>query len=81
MVFGQNGFIGTVKHILKAFVKIYTLMVSPFLGRNCRFMPTCSHYAEEAIDKHGAIKGTILTLKRLSKCHPWNKSDPIDPVP
>ncbi|NCT41299.1 MAG: membrane protein insertion efficiency factor YidD [Alphaproteobacteria bacterium] len=70
-----------MKALLKALIKIYAACVSPFLGRNCRFQPSCSLYAHDAIEKHGALKGTWLAIKRLSKCHPWNKSDPIDPVP
>jgi len=69
-----------MKTIFKILIKAYALLVSPFLGRNCRFHPTCSNYAHDAIDKHGAIKGSWHAIKRISKCHPWDKSDPIDPV-
>ncbi|MFK7840502.1 MAG: membrane protein insertion efficiency factor YidD [Bdellovibrionales bacterium] len=70
-----------MKHIIKTLIKIYALALSPFLGRNCRFQPACSCYAHDAIEKHGSIKGSWMAIKRLLKCHPWNKSDPIDPVP
>jgi len=50
------------------------LILSPFFGRQCRFTPTCSNYAKEAIGIHGIFKGFLLTLKRLLKCHPWGKS-------
>jgi len=70
-----------MKTILKALIKLYALAISPFTGRSCRFHPTCSNYATQAIEKHGSVKGTWLSIKRISKCHPWNKSNPIDPVP
>ncbi len=53
---------------------------SPFLGNNCRFYPSCSHYAEEAIATHGVIKGSYLALRRLGRCHPWHEGG-LDPVP
>ena len=70
-----------MKAVFKFLIKTYSYAISPLTGRNCRFHPTCSAYAVEAIDQHGSIKGSWLALKRLSKCHPWNKSNPIDPVP
>lgn len=70
-----------MKRILKAFIKVYAYTVSPFLGRNCRFHPSCSAYAIEAIDKHGSAKGLWLAVKRLLKCHPFSKSEHFDPVP
>ena len=54
--------------------------VSPWLGPNCRFDPTCSEYAIEALETHGAWRGSLLTLRRLSRCHPWGGSG-YDPVP
>ncbi len=63
-----------------AAIWIYRLFLSPFLGRQCRFLPTCSHYAEEALQRHGAISGSWLTLRRLVRCHPWGGSG-YDPVP
>ena len=61
-------------------IRIYRIIGSPFVGMHCRFQPTCSAYAIEALRKHGAIKGTILTIRRLSKCHPWGPSG-VDEVP
>ena len=61
-------------------IKFYQLIVSPFLGKNCRFTPTCSRYAEEAIKSHGMFKGGKLSIQRLLRCHPWGKSG-YDPVP
>jgi uncharacterized protein len=53
-------------------IKGYQIALSPFFGQHCRFTPTCSHYAIESIQKHGAFKGFLLTVKRLSHCHPWH---------
>ncbi len=61
-------------------VKIYQYCISPFTPPSCRFTPTCSQYAVEALRKYGPIKGGWLTLKRLSRCHPWGGSG-YDPVP
>ena len=61
-------------------VHLYRWTLSPFLGRQCRFHPTCSAYAREAIELHGALKGTWLTIRRLGKCHPWHEGG-IDNVP
>jgi len=58
----------------------YQLAISPFLGQNCRFYPTCSNYAIEAVRAHGALKGSALAAKRLCKCHPWHPGG-LDPVP
>jgi putative membrane protein insertion efficiency factor len=69
-----------MKKIFIIFIKLYQYLISPFLGGKCRFLPTCSEYAIEAIKKHGAFKGNILAIKRISKCHPWGKSG-IDNVP
>lgn len=61
-------------------IKIYTYLVSPLLGPNCRFEPTCSKYGLQAINEHGAIKGLFLTLYRILRCNPWNGAG-YDPVP
>ncbi|WP_187431853.1 Putative membrane protein insertion efficiency factor [Roseobacter fucihabitans] len=61
-------------------IHAYRLFFSPWVGHNCRFQPTCSAYALEALQKHGGFKGAVLTLKRLLRCHPWG-SDGYDPVP
>ncbi|MCB1650717.1 MAG: membrane protein insertion efficiency factor YidD [Alphaproteobacteria bacterium] len=67
--------------ILQFLIRVYTLAVSPFLGRNCRFHPTCSAYAHEALERHGAVKGLWLTGRRICRCHPLYKGDFHDPVP
>ena len=61
-------------------IKIYQYTLSPFIGRNCRYTPTCSNYGIEAIQKYGAIKGGWLTIKRVASCNPWGGSG-YDPVP
>ncbi len=70
-----------MKHIFKFIIRAYALILSPFIGRSCRFTPSCSAYAHEAIDKYGAIKGSWMAIKRILRCHPFNKDDPYDPVP
>lgn len=69
------------KIILKGVVQAYSYALSPLLGPNCRFHPTCSAYAVEAIDRHGALKGGFMAFRRLLKCHPWYKGPMLDPVP
>jgi uncharacterized protein len=61
-------------------IKVYRYFISPLLGNQCRFYPTCSHYGEEAYQRFGIIKGSWLTIKRIVKCHPWH-SGGFDPVP
>ena len=61
-------------------IRIYRWLLSPWIGNQCRFHPTCSCYAEEAIKRHGAIKGGYLMCARLIKCHPWHPGG-FDPVP
>lgn len=63
-----------------ALIRVYQLVISPVLGPRCRFYPTCSHYAIEAIRLHGILKGGVLAAKRIGKCHPGNAGG-IDPVP
>ncbi|MBW8900752.1 MAG: membrane protein insertion efficiency factor YidD [Massilia sp.] len=58
----------------------YQLLVSPMLGQNCRFYPSCSTYAIEAVEVHGAARGSWLALRRVCRCHPWNEGG-VDPVP
>ena len=61
-------------------IKIYQFLISPVIGKNCRFNPTCSNYALEALKKHGLILGMYYSIIRISKCHPWGGSG-HDPVP
>lgn len=68
--------------ILIALVRVYQLFLSPWLGNQCRFSPTCSHYAIEALRTHGALRGGWLGLKRIGRCHPWcaGGHDPVPPA-
>jgi putative membrane protein insertion efficiency factor len=66
--------------LLLGLVRTYQLAFSPFLPAACRFRPSCSDYAREALARHGACAGMWLTLKRLARCHPWGSSG-FDPVP
>ncbi len=61
-------------------IRFYQLCISPMLPAACRFEPTCSQYAVEAITKHGVVRGTWLAIKRIARCHPWGGSG-YDPVP
>jgi len=69
-----------MKKILLALIKIYINYVSPLFPPRCRFYPSCSNYGFEAVQTHGAIKGTYLTLRRILRCHPFNNGG-YDPVP
>lgn len=69
-----------VGKIFIALIRIYQWSISPILGQNCRYTPTCSQYSVEAINKHGAFKGGWLALKRILSCHPWGGNG-YDPVP
>ena len=69
-----------MRFVLKYLIRGYQLAISPLLGPRCRFYPSCSHYAIEAIETHGALRGTWLTIKRISRCHPWHEGG-FDPVP
>jgi putative membrane protein insertion efficiency factor len=60
--------------------RAYKLTLSPWIGRQCRFLPTCSDYAAEALIRHGALRGGMLAARRLCRCHPWGGSG-FDPVP
>ncbi|HEV2264596.1 MAG TPA: membrane protein insertion efficiency factor YidD [Stellaceae bacterium] len=66
--------------VLQVFIRAYQLLIAPVLGANCRYWPSCSHYAAEAVHVHGAAHGTWLALKRVARCHPWGGSG-VDPVP
>lgn len=63
-------------------IRFYQLSISPLLGANCRYSPTCSQYSIDAIRNHGILKGVLLSIKRISSCHPWGGSgyDPVPPV-
>ena len=69
-----------MKTLLVAVLRAYQYVLRPMLGANCRFYPSCSDYAREAIERHGALRGTWLAARRLSRCHPWHPGG-HDPVP
>ena len=70
----------TLKALLIQLITLYQYTLSAFIGRQCRFEPSCSQYTKEAIELHGSIKGLILGARRVSKCHPWHEGG-CDPVP
>lgn len=61
-------------------IRCYQYAISPFLGRSCRFHPSCSEYAVESLQRHGVVKGLWLAVRRVSRCHPWHRGG-YDPVP
>jgi len=67
-------------HIFALPVRAYRLVLSPFVGKSCRYLPTCSAYTLEALEKHGAIKGSLLAARRIGRCHPLGGAG-YDPVP
>lgn len=66
--------------ILIFLIRVYQTILSPFLGNHCRFYPSCSNYALEALEKHGFLRGLWLSLRRVSRCHPWHEGG-VDLVP
>jgi putative membrane protein insertion efficiency factor len=69
-----------MKKLLIIFIKFYQYFISPLTGRNCRYLPTCSAYALEAVEKYGCLKGATLAVKRVLRCHPFHTGG-FDPVP
>lgn len=67
---------------LHVLVTAYQWTLSPFVGRHCRYLPTCSAYAKEALERHGGLRGSWLAVARIARCHPWGGSgyDPVPPV-
>ena len=69
-----------VRVCLTSLIQLYQFCVSPLLGMNCRHLPSCSHYAKDALNMHGPLRGSYFALKRILRCHPW--AEPmVDPVP
>lgn len=71
---------GAGARALLLLIEVYRMTLSPLLGGHCRFWPSCSVYAEEALRRHGAVRGSALSLRRLLRCHPFHRGGP-DPVP
>jgi putative membrane protein insertion efficiency factor len=69
-----------MRHVIRFLIRAYQLLLSPWLGANCRFYPSCSQYALDAVSEHGSLRGSWLALRRLSRCHPFH-SGGYDPVP
>ena len=69
-----------MRFVLRFFIRGYQLAISPLFGPRCRFYPSCSHYAMEAIQTHGALRGSWLSVRRISRCHPFHEGG-FDPVP
>ena len=69
-----------MKSLLLAALAAYRYLFRPLLGANCRFYPSCSDYASEAIERQGALRGALLAARRLGRCHPWHPGG-YDPVP
>jgi uncharacterized protein len=67
-------------YLLIWLIKMYQILLSPFFGQQCRFSPTCSQYALDAINKHGALRGAYYAIRRLLRCHPWHPGG-HDPAP
>ena len=69
-----------MRKFLIALIRGYQLLISPLLGNHCRFYPSCSQYAREALEQHGVLRGLWLAVRRLLRCHPWHEGG-VDPVP
>ncbi len=71
-----------MRKIVIFFIRVYQTVISPYIAQSCRYTPTCSHYSMEAIQRFGVFKGLWLSIRRISRCHPWHEGgyDPVPPV-
>jgi len=76
----MNAAASALNTLLRSLIRGYQLTLSPLLGPRCRFHPSCSQYAIEALRLHGTLRGSLLSLRRLARCHPWHAGG-YDPVP
>jgi putative membrane protein insertion efficiency factor len=80
MVWMRHKVSTAVRLCLTGLIQLYQICLSPLLGANCRHLPSCSHYAKDALNMHGPLRGSYFALKRILRCHPW--AEPmVDPVP
>lgn len=72
-----------MKHVIVGLLRAYRFLISPLYGQVCRYHPTCSAYALEAVQRHGALRGTWFAVRRIARCHPWALGgyDPVPPSP
>jgi hypothetical protein len=72
-----------MRHLIRVLIRAYQLAISPLLGARCRFNPSCSQYALEAVERHGSLRGGWLAIRRLARCHPFHPGgyDPVPPDP
>lgn len=70
----------SARRVIGVLILAYQRLLSPLLGNNCRFYPSCSQYARDAVLKHGVLRGGLFAARRLGRCHPWNAGG-VDPVP
>ena len=72
-----------MRQLIRALIRAYQLAISPLLGARCRFYPSCSQYALEAVSRHGSLRGSALAIRRLARCHPFHPGgyDPVPPHP
>lgn len=77
----RNPLSRTILAVLQGLIQLYRFLLSPWVGRQCRYYPTCSAYAQDALNRHGVLKGLFLAITRICACHPRSKRPMTDPVP
>lgn len=69
-----------MRRVIIKLIGVYRYLISPFLGNNCRYYPTCSEYAQTSVERFGVFRGSWMAVRRISRCHPWHEGG-VDPVP